>query len=111
MCTKLNSTSGRLQLTQAFNALSSMPGSNSTQQYTSLVRAGEYEIRMFNSAPSRSGDVPLVWMELFDHDAKTTVDSCTCREIDDAVSAFEAFVSQAKSPNVACGAKADDAQH
>jgi hypothetical protein len=110
MCAIFNPTSGRLRVTQAFIALSSMPGSNSTQQYATVLRVGEYEIRLFNGAPSRSGDASLAWMELFDHDANRTVDSCSCREIDDAVSAFEEFVSQAKSSNEACGPKADDAQ-
>jgi hypothetical protein len=104
-----NPKSGRLRVTQAFIALSSMPGSNSTQRYVTVVRVGEYEIRLFNGAP-RCGDASLVWMELFDHDANRTVDSCSFREIDDAVSAFEEFVSQAKSSNEACGTKTDNAQ-
>ena len=62
----------------------------------SVVRIGTYEIRMFNVFPNRSGDVPLLWMDLFDHHTQTSVDSCNCHEIDDAVSALDKLISQVK---------------
>ena len=52
---------------------------------------------MFNGSPTAAGDAPLLWMELFDHDAQMSLDSCSFREIDDAVSAFDELVAQAKS--------------
>jgi hypothetical protein len=109
MCVN-NPTSGWLRVTQAFIALSSMPGTTFNQRHVSVARAGGYEIRMFNVAPTCCGAASLVWMELFDRDAQRTVDSCSCGEIDEAVSAFEAFVSQAKSSKQARGPEAADAQ-
>jgi hypothetical protein len=50
---------------------------------------------MFNGLPTRSGDAPLLWMELFDHGAQKSLDSCSFREIDDALSAFDELVSRA----------------
>ena len=79
-------------------------------RYVSVVRMGKCEIRMFNSAPANPGDAPRLWMELFDHDAKMTIDGCTCHEIDDAVSALEMLVSQVKNSNGTSGSKADDSQ-
>ena len=46
---------------------------------------------MFSGSPPRSGDAPLLWMELFDHAAQESIDSSSFREIDDAVSAFDDF--------------------
>ena len=38
---------------------------------------------MFNGQPRWPNDVPPVWIELFDHDARMSVDSCGCLEIED----------------------------
>jgi hypothetical protein len=65
---------------------------------------------MFNSLPTRTGEAPLLWMELFDHDAQISVDSCACREIDEVVSAFDELVSQVKKLSGVCRPEADDAQ-
>lgn len=96
MCTNSTRTSCRLRVTQAYIALSGAPGSSPTPRTISVEKVGAYEIRMFNGLPARSGDAPLLWMELFDHDAGRSVDSCACREIDDALSAFDELVARAK---------------
>jgi hypothetical protein len=95
MCTKSNRTSSRLRITQAYIALSGIPGSSAAPKRISVERIGKYEIRMFNVSPTRSGDAPLLWMELFDHDAQRSLDSCSFREIDEALSAFDELVSRA----------------
>ena len=85
MCTKPSQTSGRLRVTQAFIALSSIPGSSPVSRTLSIVITGNCEIRMFNALPTWPGDAPPLWIELFDHDAQMSLDSYICREIDDAV--------------------------
>lgn len=95
MCTKSSEASDRLRITQAYIALSGIPGSNSAPATVSIVRIGEYEIRMFNGLPAAS-DMPLLWMELFDHDTKVSIDSCGFREIDEAVSAFDGLAAQVR---------------
>ena len=94
MCTK-SDTSDRLRVTQAYIALLGIPGNSFPPKMVSVTRIGEYEIRMFNGLPTESGEAAL-WMELFDHAAQVSLDSCSFREIDDAVTAFEELVSQAK---------------
>lgn len=96
MCTKSSRTSGRLRVTQAYIALSDIPGSNPTPRTIVVERIGTYEIRMFNGSPTRSGDAPRLWMELFDHDAQGSLDSCSFHEIDDALSVFDELVARAK---------------
>lgn len=108
MCTKSSRTSGRLRITQAFIALSSIPEVSSAPRTISIVRIGEREIRMSSALPSRSGGAPMLWLELFDHEV--SVDSCSCREIDDAVAAFEALLAQAECLNETGKPEADDAK-
>jgi len=43
--------------------------------------------------------LPLFWLELFDHGTKTSVDSCCCHRIKDAVSRLQEFILQAGDPN------------
>ena len=100
MCAISNPTSGKLQMAQSFIALSSLAGSCSTPRSVSVAWIGRYEIRLFNSLSTRTGDAPLLWMELFDHDAQISVDGCICREIEDAISAFDDLVSQVKHSSV-----------
>jgi len=51
---------------------------------------------MFSGAPPRSGDAPLLWMELFDHAKQKSMDSSSFREVHDALSAFDVLVAGAR---------------
>jgi hypothetical protein len=110
MCTKSGRTSGRLRTTQAFIALSSISESGSAPRTISIVKIGEYEIRMFNGSSIWPGGTRASWLELFDHNAQLSVDSCSCREIDEALTGFEGLLSQAERLNEAHGPEQDDAQ-
>jgi hypothetical protein len=61
----------------------------------SLAWIGNYEIRMLE-APSILGaaDGPLFSIELFDHDAQSSLDRRACYDIDEAAVTFEAFASR-----------------
>jgi hypothetical protein len=107
MSAKFNPSTGRQRVAQAFTDLSSMPGS--AERFVSVAMIEHYEIRMFNGGHF-TGDASLVWMELFDHVTKRTVDSCSCRSGDDALSEFDAFVSQAKSSTGERGPKTGNPQ-
>jgi hypothetical protein len=110
MCTKSGRTSGWLRTTQAFIALSSISESGSAPRTISIVKIGEYEIRMFNGSSIWPGGTRASWLELFDHNAQLSVDSCSCREIDEALTGFEGLLSQAERLNEAHGPEQDDAQ-
>jgi len=105
-----NPTYFKLRVAQAFIAVASLARGSSTSRYVSVVRMGKYEIRMFSGSLRSRGDAPWPWMELFDHDAKMSIDSCSCHEIDDAMSAFEGFVSQVEDSNGRFGSEADEPQ-
>ena len=96
MCTISGHRGGRLRVTQAYIALLSIPGARSSPKTISVTRIGNCEIRMSSGSTAWSGDAPSVWIELFDHDASMSVDGCGCRDIEDAVAAFDQFVAQAE---------------
>ena len=50
--------------------------------------------RIFEVSETSSADAPLFWIELFDHDAQSSVDSRACRDIKEAAAAFEDFISR-----------------
>jgi hypothetical protein len=110
MCTKSGRTSGRLRTTQAFIALSSISESSAAPRTISIVKIGKYEIRMFNGSSIWPGGTRASWLELFDHNAQLSVDSCSCREIDEALTGFDELVSQTERLNEARGPEEDDAQ-
>lgn len=110
MCTKSSQTSGRLRVTQAFIALSSIAGSSPAPRTLSIATIGKCEIRMLNASSTWPGDAPPLWIELFDHDAQMSVDSSCCHEIDDAVAALDEWLSDAETLNEVRRPEADDAQ-
>ena len=96
VCKVSNKTFSKLRITWAYIKLLCIPGSKSEARMVSLSRIGNYEVRMFERSRAGSADAPLFWMELFDHHAKASVDSCSCQKIEDGVPLFQGFVSQAK---------------
>jgi hypothetical protein len=89
---------GELRITQAYIKLLGLPRNEQGTRMVSLERIGGHEIRMFDVSTDSTADAPLFWLELFDHEAKISVDSCNCTEIAQAVTAFDDFVSLAKKP-------------
>ena len=47
-------------------------------RFVSLVRIGNYEVRMLDPSQTGSADKPLFRLELFDRDEQMTVDNCVC---------------------------------
>jgi hypothetical protein len=88
-----------LRITRAYLRLLCIPENASGVRMVLLEQIGDYEIRMFEAGPADSVDGPLFWMELFDHNEQSSVDSCSCYEIEQAVTVFDGFVSQARQPD------------
>ena len=84
----------KLRIARACVKLSYIP-EGSSETSVSLACIGNCEIRIFEGPQITSDGMPLFWLELFDHGAKTSVDSSGCREIEDTVVVFEDFISQA----------------
>ena len=62
----------------------------------SLARFGSYEVRVIElSRDASAGSFP-VWLELYEHHTRSTLDSCGCSELEEAVAAADELISQAR---------------
>jgi len=82
----------KLRITRAYIKLLCIP--EGAVKMVSLARLGNYEVRMLESSQNESDAAPLFSIELFDHDAQSPVDSCSCYGIDEGVTAFRDFISR-----------------
>jgi len=82
----------KLRITRAYIKLLCIP--DGAAKMVSLGRIGNYEVRMFETTQSSSNAAPLFSLELFDHDAQSSVDSCVCYAIGEGVAAYQDFISR-----------------
>jgi hypothetical protein len=94
VCKMSDSKFSELRITRAYIKLLCIPEGEHGGRMVSLARVGNNEIRMVEASQTNSADAPLFWMELFDHDAQSSVDSCACYNIKKAAAVFEDFISR-----------------
>ena len=87
---------GELRISQAYIKLLGLPQNAQGARMISLERIGNHEVVMFDVSHDCATDAPLFWLELFDHATKSSVDSCSCTEIAQAVTVFDDFIALAK---------------
>lgn len=92
-------TFNELRLTRAYIKLLCLPQTSAGPRIVSVVRIGSNEIRIFNGSQSEVDGAPEFWMELFDHVAQQSIDSCGCLEIEDALPVFDDFLRRASDSN------------
>ena len=93
---------GKLQNASACVRFLRLP-EGSFETSVSLAWIGSCEVRIFEGPRVTSDGMPVFWLELFDHSAKMSVDSFSCREIEDAVVILEDFFAQADQLKDASG--------
>ena len=91
-CKMTDNTFSKLRITRAYIKLLCIPEGDA--RMVSLVQIGNYEIRMLDASNADTADGPLFLIELFDHDAQSSVDSRICDDIEEGVAAFEDFISR-----------------
>ena len=62
----------------------------------SLARFGSYEVRVIELSRDASASIFPVWLELYEHNTVSTLDSCGCSDLEEAVTAAEDLMSQAR---------------
>ena len=82
----------KLRITRAYIKLLCIP--EGVVKMVSLARLGNYEVRMLENSQNDSDAAPLFSIELFDHDAQSPVDSCSCYDNDEGAAAFRDFISR-----------------
>ena len=92
VCTASEIEFGKLRIIRAYIKLLCIP--EGTAKIVSLARLGNYEVRMLESSQNGSDAAPLFSIELFDHDAQSPVDNCSCYGIDEGAAAFRDFISR-----------------
>ena len=92
VCTASEIEFSKLRIIRAYIKLLCIP--EGTAKMVSLARIGNYEVRMLESSQDDSDAAPLCSIELFDHDAQSPVDNCTCYGIDEGAAAFRDFISR-----------------
>ena len=97
MCETNRGNSDESFITRAYLSISSARKGRHGERMISLTRIGNLEIRMVETSQAAPADAALFWIELFDHTPQTTIDSCRCNDIEEAVAAYEHLVSQANN--------------
>jgi hypothetical protein len=84
------------RLSKAYASLAFMPEDDDRSRTTTLDRYGAYEVRLVELSQNAATEDRLVWLELYCHVTKSSLDSCRCDDLDDAETAANHFVSSAK---------------
>jgi hypothetical protein len=82
----------KLRISRAYIKLLCIP--EGAEKIVSLARIGNYEVRMLECPQSNSDATLLFSIELFDHDAQSPVDVCSCCGIDEGAAAYREFISR-----------------
>ena len=98
--TILSKTSGRksleAQLIQAHVKLQFAARGEDDSRTATLVRHGAYEVRLVEPSYASPAGRVLFWIELFDHDRRQSIDSVGSYILEDAVTAAEQLIVQAR---------------
>ena len=97
-CNTSEWTLTELRIARAYVSLCSIP-EDSPEASVSLASIGSHEIRMLAGPAVDLDSAPLFWLELFDHSTKTSVDSCCCHRLKDAVPVVCDFFAQVDDLN------------
>jgi len=86
------------RILEAYNSLTleDLRGEGGDQRTASLVRHGPYEVRLVELLRNVQEGTEYLWLELFDHDQKRTIDSYGGRTLVDITAAAESLCSKAK---------------
>ena len=63
---------------------------------TPIEWIGPFEVRLFEMPSVNSHEGLNLWVELYDRDLRVSVDSCKCRDLDEAIDAVQFLIAQAK---------------
>jgi hypothetical protein len=105
MCDSVPKGTTERQLVRAYTRLFLVPKGEDGSRRISLARFGNYEVVVVELAQAERA--PQFWMELYAHDIERALDSCACDDIEQAVSAAEGLIKQARKlyGESACGGK------
>ena len=83
-------------LCRAYLALSLASEPEDGSRAMPLARFGAFEVRLIELAGRRMAEDSDFWIELYRHDIQSSLDSCRCRDLDEAEPIAEYLVACAK---------------
>jgi hypothetical protein len=84
------------RLVRAYLALFLLPWQDGTRSVR-LARFGAYEVRIVELAQDLTGEGFPLWLELYAHDVRASLDSCGCGAFEDAVAAADELMERASA--------------
>jgi hypothetical protein len=83
------------QIIQSYVWVLRAPKNTQGVRTSALARHGVFEVRLIEPSDMARGDVQPFWIELYDHDNRTTVDSHGGADIEEAAEAAVTLIARA----------------
>jgi hypothetical protein len=84
------------QLHKACVGLAIAAANEDGSRTVSIRRFNALEVRLVEFATRQPADSLDIWIELYDFDTQSSLDSCLCRDLDDAEPMLEHLLSSAR---------------
>ena len=84
------------QLYKAYVGLAIAAANEDGSRTVSIRRFSALEVRLIEFAARQQGDNVEIWMELYDYDTQSSLDSCLCHDLDEAEPMLEHLLSGAR---------------
>ena len=96
MCAETTGDRAKLRLTRGYVYLCHARADGNGAKTVSLARFGDYEVRLVEFVRARPTDPTPMWLELYNHQTQSGIDSCCCYDLEEAVHATEDLISRAR---------------
>jgi hypothetical protein len=84
------------RLYSAYVSLTFAPKNESNSRMVSVARFGAFEVRLVELADHPNTEGPDFWIELYRHDAKSSLDSYRCQDLEEGEPIANRLISDAK---------------
>jgi hypothetical protein len=84
------------QLRKAYLSLVDGAKNDDDSRTASLGRFGALEVRLIEFAPRERSGTLDIWIELYDHEIQSTLDSCFCYDLDEAEPILEHLLASVR---------------
>jgi hypothetical protein len=99
VCQTSENCSIELRIARAYVRLSFAPQDNNGLKTVSLARIGSYEVWLSEFAQGHADCDAQFWVELYDHDLRYGIDSCSCLDLEEAAGAAKELIWRARELN------------
>jgi hypothetical protein len=96
MCAENRGDRAKLRLTRGSVYLCYAQADGNGAKTVSLARFGDYDVRLVEFVRTRPTDPTPMWLELYNHQTQSGIDSCCCYDLEEAVHATEDLISRAR---------------